>query len=303
MNQKDFGGYTATTLKAGKLAATVTDLGGNAISVCYGGKELTLGYQTAAEYLSGGYIGCPVGRYANRIGGAAFRLNGTDYKLTANEGRNQLHGGLPGVHRLKWSEEAVSEDSIRYRLVLPDGENGFPGELTMDLEYRVTADSFELIFEGTSTRDTYFNPTTHIFWTLGTAKADELQLQIAADTYLPVDRELIPNAPPAPLTAELDFRSMRTLGSQALDHCFPVSGSPMCTIQSDALRMTVEADYPGLQVYTGDGLPGSRLPARGGIALEPEYWPDTPNHPEYPSALLPAGSTLRKHILYRFTEL
>ena len=302
MRTESFGAYQKYILEAGRLSASVTDLGAIALSVRFGGTELTLGYRTPEEYLAGGYIGCPVGRYANRIGGAAFRLNGTDYSLTANEGRNQLHGGLPGVHKQRWTAEATGEREIRFGLTLPDGENGFPGTLSMGLTYRLSEEALTLIFEGESDRDTVYNPTTHIFWTLGAPAADALRLGLRARQVLPVDGEKLPAGAPVPAEGDFDFTEPRSIGPTVIDHCFIPFGNPVCVLESDALRMTLETDYPGLQIYTGDGLASSGFRSRAGIALEPEFWPDSPNHPEFPSALLRAGTRFRKVLTYRFAE-
>ncbi len=286
-------------------------------------REVLLGYQTSADYLTQpGYLGAVVGRYANRIAGASFELDGQHFALQANEGQHQLHGGAGGFHRKLWEVVSNAEDRLELALRSPDGDQGFPGELIVRAIYRVEPPfTVRVTLEATTSAPTLCNLTSHAYFNLdGDAKDIRChRLQIAADRYLPVRPDLIPTGEQADVAGTpFDFRAPRRIGDalQELegatpgchDHCW-LDGS--ATLQSGDGQLTVElaSPAPGLQFYAGEFLP--RTPGRdgcpyakhAGLALEPQALPDSPHHPEWPQkqAVLRPGEIYRQQITYRFT--
>ena len=298
----DFYGYKSFTIENGNLSLTVTEYGATATSLKLGGREMILGFQTLEEYeASGAFIGAIVGRWANRIGGAAFELDGRRYPLCANEGENMLHGGDEGRswHRRRWAGEAEGEDRVVFTLYSPDGDNGFPGALTAAVEYRVCEDRVRIEFFGVSDRDTYYAPTSHIYFSLGEKNILSAEMQINASGHLEVDGGLIPTGKVLPVEGDFDFTAPRRIGRD-YDDCFVLSGSPACTASAGGVRMTLYTDFPALQFYTGTYLDGCWGP-NAGFAVEPEYYPDTPNKPEFPDALLRAGERFSKYLEFVFS--
>ena len=296
-----WGEYTLYTLDNGTICAEIADLGATLVSLKYEGKERVIGHETPEGYLEqGGCPGATIGRYANRIGGAAFTLDGVEYRLVANEGRNQLHGGNRTYHHLRrWACE-IDGDVLRCTLFSPDGDNGFPGCVTATVSYSLDGSVLRIDYDAESDSDTYYAPTNHSYFDLsGDGDCLKAQFQVNADTYLEIDEEKIPVAEKSVEGTRFDFRSERPVGED-YDHCFVLSGSPACTLRDGGTTLEIFTDLPALQVYTGSGLKGD-FKKNQGLALEPEFYPDSPNHPEYPSALLRAGEHFHKYIEYKFT--
>jgi aldose 1-epimerase len=288
-------------------------------------REVLLGYQTPADYLTQpGYLGAVVGRYANRIAGASFELDGQHFALQANEGRHQLHGGAGGFHRKLWEVVSHADDHLELTLRSPDGEQGFPGELSVRAVYRVEPPrSVSVTLEATTTAATLCNLTSHAYFNLDGDAKDicNHRLQIAADRYLPVRADLIPTGEQADVAGTaFDFRTPRRIG-EALgamtgttpachDHCW-LDGSAALWSGDGQLALELRSTAPGLQFYAGEFLP--RTPGRdgrpyakhAGLALEPQALPDSPHHPEWPqkSAVLRPGEVYRRQITYRFTPV
>lgn len=298
---KPWGDYQLFTMENEAVSATLTDIGAAIVSLKFKGRETVLGHETPEQYLTlGGCLGATVGRYANRIGGAAFTLNGVDYRLTANEGRNQLHGGLEGLphHKRRWTAE-LDADALRFTLLSPDGDNGFPGCITETVVYTLLPDGLRADYSGESDADTHFAPTNHSYFDLsGKRCCLDATLQINAERYLRVDDEKLPVAVEPVEGTRFDFRAPRRV-AEDYDHAFVLSGSPACTLSDGGLSLHIVTDFPALQVYTGAGLSGDQRP-HGGLALEPEFYPDSPNHPEFPSTVLRKGETMHRFIEYRF---
>lgn len=298
----DFYGYKSFTIENEELSLTVTEYGATATSLKFRGREMILGFQTLEEYeASGAFIGAIVGRWANRIGGAAFTLDGKRYALCANEGENMLHGGVDGRswHRRRWTGEAEGEDRVAFTLYSPDGDNGFPGALTATVEYRVLPDRVRIEFFGVSDRDTYYAPTSHIYFSLGEENILSAEMQINASGHLEVDEGLIPTGKVLGVEGDFDFTAPRRI-ARDYDDCFVLSGSPACVARAGGVTLTLYTDFPALQFYTGTYLDGCWGP-NAGFAVEPEYYPDTPNKPEFPNALLRAGETFSKYLEFVFS--
>ena len=294
-----FGAYELYTIDNGELAVSVTTLGATVTALRYRGRDCVPSYDSPEGYLGGAaYLGAAIGRYGNRIAGARFTLNGKEYRLPANEGANQLHGGPDSYDKRAWTAELL-EDGVRFTLLSPDGDNGFPGNLTASVTYRVRDDALLLDFEGDSDADTVYAPTSHMYFDLsGRENCREASLMVNASRYLEVDGALIPTEVTPVAGTRFDFRTMRPIG-QAYDHCFVLDGEQACVLRDGDVQMTLSTDFPALQVYTGEFLPAP-FRSFGAVALEPEAYPDSPNRPDFPSTTLRAGEHYHRRAAYRF---
>jgi aldose 1-epimerase len=303
LQKESFGAYTLFTLSNGALRLSVTDLGATAVSLRFGGRDCILGYESPAEYLAGSaYLGATVGRVANRIGGASFPLDGVRYALTPNEGPNQLHGGPDSFDKRRWDAEEPGGDALRFTLDSPDGDNGFPGRLRAAVTYRLLGDTLRIEFEGDCDRDTVFAPANHMYFDLsGGRRVLEDELWINAARYVEPGPGLIPTGRLLPAEGAFDFRSPRRIGRN-YDHAFVLEGEHACTLRSGGLQMELYTDFPALQVYAGEFLAPPFGPNQG-LALEPEFFPDSPNHPDFPSVTLRAGERFSHWAEYRFAAL
>lgn len=275
-------------------------------------RELLLGCQTPQDYLhQGAYLGATVGRYANRIAHASLNIDGKPHPLIANQGEHQLHGGPNGFHARRWQIVKQDEQQVIYQLHSPDGDQGFPGNLDVTLTYRLTADHrLEIEYQAQTDRACPVNLTNHAYFNLDGAGHDARQqrLQLFADRYLPVDGDGIPSADLTAVAGTgMDFRQPKTLQQDLLrdrdqqrvkgyDHAYLLHdtchglASPAAHLCSadGKVAMTVFTTAPALQLYSGNYLGGT--PARdggsyqnyAGVALESEFLPDSPNHPEWP---------------------
>lgn len=301
ITSRAWGEYTLYTLDNGVLSVQIADLGATIVSLKYKGQERVIGHAEPAGYLEqGGCPGATIGRYANRIGGAAFTLNGVTYKLVANEGRNQLHGGnQTSYHKRQWASE-IDGETLLFTLFSPDGDNGFPGCVTATVSYRLDGSTLRVDYEAESDSDTHYAPTNHSYFDLsGRGDCLSALFQVNADSYLEIDEEKIPTEVKSVEGTRFDFRTERPVGED-YDHCLILSGSPACTLRDGGTTLEIFTDFPALQVYTGSGLKGD-FHRNQALALEPEFYPDSPNHPEYPSTLLRPGEHFHKYIEYKFT--
>lgn len=272
-------------------------------------REAILGHATLADHArEPGFFGAVVGRYANRIGGAAFTLDGQQHRLIANEGANQLHGGPEGFDRRTW--DLVDQGPLHLRLALhsPDGDQGYPGAAGVDVEYRIdpVRQAVTLRFGACTTAPCPVSLTSHPYFNLdgGTAPVLAHRLHVAASRMLPVRPDMIPTGEVASVDATpFDLRRARRIGDglgqgeqqrfgHGYDHCFVLDAAAACGEQAAAeltstderLAMRLFTDYPGLQVCSGNfvqnsrGRDGQPFPRHAGIALEPQFFPDAPNH-------------------------
>jgi aldose 1-epimerase len=300
-------------------------------------EDIVLGYDSLADYLADTrYFGAIVGRYANRIAGARFTLDGTTIELPANEGPNQLHGGPDGFHRAVWTAEPFESDGtvgVRLALTSPNGDSGFPGTLHVAVTYTL-ADTNELFvdFAAATDRATPLNLTQHSYFNLaGHDRGDVLghELMVAASRYTPVDAQLIPTGELRDVSGTpFDFRHSTPIGSRihdaddqlrighGYDHNFVLDRAPnsaaslaarLCEPTSGRV-LEVSTTEPGLQVYSGNGLDDRAVGKEwrvygkyGGIALETQHFPDSPNHPDFPSTILRPGAELRSRTIFKFS--
>lgn len=286
-------------------------------------RNVVLGHATAQEYLeSSDYIGGTIGRYANRIRGGRFVLDGETVQLATNEHGNSLHGGPEGFNQRIWEIVEQTERRVTMRLVSPAGDQRFPGTLVALARFETLADGVQVTFEATTDAATVVSLTSHAYFNLdgdGTGPVTDHLLLVAADEYLPVDDTGIPTQPTPVDDTEFDLRRPTRLAEHiaggGLDHTFVLSGAgphPAATLASERTRtrMDLFTDRPGLQVYTATAFDGSRRSTTGhpyrpgdGVALEAQLLPDTPNRPEFGSAVLRPGETWRSRVEWRFGRL
>ncbi len=291
--------------------------------------DVALGLASAGDYAAptNPYLGATVGRYANRIGGARFTLDGVRHDLAPNEGTTCLHGGPGGFHSRLWSVVAADDTSLELRLVSTDGDQGFPGEVSARVRYSVTADSVTIEHVAETSAPTVVSLTNHAYLNLaGEGTIDEHRLTVAADAYLPVDERSIPIGHVEPVEGTpFDLRHGAVLGERVgadhpqvrqaggIDHAFVLAGDglrPVARLEHPPTGRSLEVSttQPSVQVYTGHQLDGTVvdrggrvLEPRAGIALECQSYPDAPNQPAFPSAVLRPGEEYRATTVWRFS--
>lgn len=283
---------------------------------------LVLGYPQLAPYLDEGrYFGAIVGRYANRIGHARAMLDGQTLHLDRNQNdRHILHGGSDGSGTRNWILAEQTPDSVTLADLMPDGHMGFPGTMLVRATYRILpGPTLALTILATSDAVTLCNFAQHSYFNLdGRDTVAEHRLSVPAKTYLPVDADMIPLGPPAPVRGTaLDFRHPQRLGDRlngpTIDHNLCLAPARHTTprraavLQAGGLSMILRSTEPGLQVYTANhlgpgapGLAGRPYGRHAGIALESQIWPDAPNRPDYPVARLEPGQLYRQLTTMRF---
>ncbi|MGW5231593.1 aldose epimerase family protein [Streptomyces nodosus] len=272
--------------------------------------EVVLGFEDLDGYLRHPepFLGALIGRYANRIAGARFPLDGRTYALEPNDGPNSLHGGALGFDKRMWDVEPV-EHGVRLSRVSPHGEEGFPGRLEVSATYTLDADgALRIAYEAVTDAPTLVNLTNHSYWNLaGSGRAEGHELRIAASRFTPVDLDLIPAGEPEDVEGtRFDFRTARKTGS-GYDHNFVLDkGVTAAPVEIAELHdpasgrvLTVATTEPGLQLYTADHI-GEPFTPGAGIALETQHFPDSPHRPEFPSTELRPGEVYRSETVYGF---
>lgn len=293
--------------------------------------DVVLGHDSLADYQgdTGTYFGALVGRYANRIGGAQFKLDGKTYKLPVNDGSNSLHGGLKGFDKQNWSAREVP-GGVELSLASKDGEEGFPGNLKTIVTYTLSEDNrVRIHYTATTDKNTIVNLTNHTYWNLkgGGDILDHL-VTINADRFTPVDTGLIPTGELKPVQGTpFDFRKPTTPGARinqadeqlkrgnGYDHNWVLNrtgkGLEMAARVEETTSgrvLEVYTDQPGVQFYTGNFMNGS-VKGKGGkpamqrtaLCLETQHYPDSPNKPTFPSATLKAGEKYDTTTEFRFS--
>ncbi len=323
------------TLEAGAVRVRILTYGGIVQSIETPDRdgrrgEIALGFPDVAGYQAHGesYFGALVGRYAGRIGGAAFTLDGERYALPANDGPNCLHGGAANFSTALW-DAAPCPDGVELRRVSPDGEEGFPGALDVRVRYTLSpAGELTCDYRATTDAPTVLNLTNHTYFDLsgdGSGGAETHRLRMDAGHYLPVDPTGIPAGPPAPVAGtRFDFRARRTVG-RGYDHTFVVgdgSGTigapseeapaprPVAELSDPASGRAVRLSTtePGIQLYTAEHLDGTYTGTTGrpylagaGLALETQHFPDSPNRPDFPGTVLRPGQVFRSRTVWAFS--
>lgn len=320
--------------------ATITNYGGTVISLSMPDRDGTfrdvvLGFKTLREYeQKSPYFGCLVGRFGNRIAKGTFKLEGKTYRLRVNNGPNSLHGGN-GFDRVVWTARpAISARGVSLRLtyVSKDGEEGYPGTLQVTATYTLTnRNELKLNFRATTDRTTIVNLTHHSYFNLqGHDRGEILNhlVTIHAGKFTPVNKDLIPTGKIASVKGTpFDFRKPTLIGArinhpdQQLKHAAGydhnwVADKPLGKLALIAKAeepksgriMEVLSSAPGVQFYTGNfldgtlkGKSGKEYPRRAGFCFEPQHFPDSPNHRNFPSTVLKPGKTYKHTIVYRFS--
>ena len=294
-------------------------------------ENVTFGYETLDGYINGDpYFGSVVGRYANRIGAGKFTLDGVEYSLSLNNGPNTLHGGPGGWHSVVWDAEIVEgSNAVKFTYLSPDMEEGYPGNMTAEVVYTWT-DKNEIIMDYTVTTDkkSVINITNHAYFNLhGAGKGDILdhELTINASAFTPVDATLIPTGEIRPVAGTpFDFTTPRLIGERieeqeeqlllglGYDHNFVIDKTTeVAAVVYEPVSgrvLEVITDLPGVQFYCGNFLDGTqtghgglKYEHRSGLCLETQFFPDSPNKPDFPSAVIEPGETFKTRTIYRFS--
>ena len=302
-------------LKSKEIRARFSTLGARLMSLQFAGAELLAGGGSDEECLAGDWTaGAVCGRVAWRISFARFSLDGVTHQLAANMGAHQLHGGPDNFAIRHWTAQPTDR-TLRFCLHSPDGDQGYPGALNASATYRLTGATLTLDLQAATTKPTVINMTNHAYWNLSGGGRDAFahELRIDAAHVLPLDDLLLPTGEIGAVEGtRWDFREIRPV-REPCDNCWAVSG-PRGTMRRaltlgdpvSGRRMEVWTTEAGVQVYTANhwdaGMPGRRGPLapHGAIAIEPQNFPDAPNRPGFPSAVLRPGDTYRNSIEWRF---
>ena len=306
--------------------------GATITNMVFDGVDVVLGQTYLEDYFQCiGYAGTTVGRYANRIDGGTFELNGITYDVGCNEtGRGHLHGGERGFDKRVWTITALCDNSVTMELVSPDGDMGYPGTLAVAVRFTVEADDALVIdYRATTDKDTILNLTNHTYFNLNGYDGGDIldtQLQIFADYITPLNERMIPTGERMEVTGTpFDFRTAKAIGKDiaepheqlriagGYDHNFCLGDdkqyrhavsaySPRSHIQMDCYT-----DQPGVQLYTanfleGDVGKGGPLKPHQGFCLETQHFADSPHHPSFPSTVLKTGDTFESVTRYRFCK-
>ncbi len=302
--------------------------------------NIVLGFASLKDYeaYNGNiHFGALIGRYANRIAGGQFQLDGQTYKLPINNAPNTLHGGPDSFDSKVWSAKPLDGGKdgagVELSYVSPDGENGFPGTLTVHVTYRLTDDNaLHIVYEASTDKDTVVNLTNHTYFNLageGSGSVEDQEIRIAASRYTPTDRTSIPTGELASVEGTpLDLRKPTPIGkhlrsdfeqmvyARGYDHNWVLdAGGPSTPAFAASVRdprsgrvLSVDTTQPGLQFYSANSLDGSAVGASGhayrqtdAFALEAEHFPDSPNHPAFPTTELKPGQTLHEETVLRFS--
>ena len=324
---------------AGGAELAITNYGAKTVSLMVPDQagnmtDVVTGHNSIDEYLTSEepYFGAICGRYGNRIAKGRFTLDGVTYdKLPINNGPNCLHGGIKGFNAHVWDARQTDTQTIELTYVSADGEEGFPGTLTTTVTYHLT-DSNEVVinYRATTDKPTVLNLTNHSYFNLsgaGDPSVNDHRLTINADYYLPTDQTAIPYGPKERVEGTpMDFRQPHEVGERidepfeqlifgkGYDHTYilnkegdELSFCARCESPKTGIVMEVYTTQPGVQLYTGNwmtgdfaGKNGQRYPARAALCLETQHFPDSPNHPDYPTTALRPGELFQSATVYKF---
>jgi aldose 1-epimerase len=289
--------------------------------------DVVLGFDTMEEYLQAGtiYAGGICGRYANRIANATFRINGSVYRLAHNNGVNCLHGGFRGFDKVYWDAQLLpANDGVTFTYTSKDGEEGFPGTLTVHVTYRVLNHSLDIEYRAVTDKSTPVNLTSHCYFNLAGRNGESIldhQLQLNASSFLEVNEDFIPTGKMADVkNTAMDFTGMRKTGQaiesiNGYDHCWILDNGSELLTKAAALvheksgrKMTVYTTQPGIHFYSGHlleaGIPGWTNGVVwknfSGLCLETQHYPDSPNNSSFPNTILYPGEVYCEHTIYSF---
>lgn len=322
------------------MEAAVTNYGGFLVAVMAPDKhgeyaDVVLGHSSIADYLKAPepYLGALIGRYGNRIANGHFTLEGHDYQLAINNGPNSLHGGLTGFNAVVWDAEQLNAQTLRLSYLSVDGEEGYPGNLTVEVVYHLSNDNaVEISYRAVTDKTTLINLTQHSFFNLAgngkpTPTVCDNILTIHADHYTPMDETSIPTGEIAPVAGTpMDFRTPHRVGERidshfdqlkfgkGYDHCYvlnkreagELSYAAKVVDPKSGRTLEVYTTEPGVQLYTGnwlggfEGKYGATYPERSAICLETQHFPDSPNKPHFPTVILHPDEEYTQKCIYKF---
>jgi aldose 1-epimerase len=320
------------------MIVQITNYGGKIVSIIVPDKDgnfadVCLGYESAAQYIDGiASLGATMGRVTNRIANAQFVLNDTTYQLAKNNGEHTIHGGAKGFRFKVWDARQIDDHTVELSYFSADGEEGFPGNLNVSVQFTVTDENeLKLQYAATTDRTTVINFTNHAFFNLaGEGSGDILhhELIVNAKQYTPVDATAIPTGEIASVTGTpLDFTEMTRIGDRidedfdqlkhvgGYDHNYVIDKSPgemalaaLLYEPNSGRVMEVKTTEPGVQVYTANSLTdndkgkeGKTYGSRSAVCLETQHFPDSPNQPNFPSTVLNPGEKFSSTTIYRFS--
>ncbi len=318
-------GYTISNTDG--LRVTILDYGAVIQSIQLPlGEELTdiaLGFDTVEHYIKSHslpappYFGAVAGRYSGRIKHGRFTLNGNEYQLVTNNNGHTLHGGKEGFDQKVWNLESLSQSSVTLSYRSSDGDQNFPAELYVEVKYSLTEhNDLQIEYGATASGDTIVNMTQHTYFNLDGHDGNVLsqQLQLASDTLIEVDGDLIPTGKFVPAsTKDFDFKQARTCPT-TIDDSFVIndntSPAAILTSKKTGLQLQVFSDQPSLHIYVGgdcfDEIPGKsgvKYHEHSGICFESQHLPDSPNHPHFPSTVLRKGDSYRQQTVWKFRNI
>jgi len=294
--------------------------------------DIVLGFDNLAQYLQGHpCFGCTVGRVANRIARGRFVLDGKTYALAINDGLNHLHGGLKGFDKVLWQTTPLKGAAVKFAYTSPDGEEGYPGGLDCTVAYELNLrNEWKMDYTARTDKPTVVNLSNHAYWNLAGAQSGTVLDQVLtlnADRWLLVDGTLIPTGDTAPVQGTpLDFRTPHTIGERigqiqgshfngGYDHCLVLNHKEpgdvtFCARLADpksGRTMEVFTTEPGVQIYSAnfpsgaiEGPHGYAYPKHAGLCLETQHYPDSPNHPQFPSTVLRPGQIYHSTTIHKF---
>jgi aldose 1-epimerase len=322
------------------MQAFFTNFGGRLVSLLVPGRDgkmedVVVGFDNVQKYVSSKepYFGATIGRYGNRIAKGKFSLDGKQYTLFLNNGRNTLHGGKKGFQNVVWDAEMIGTNAVRFSYLSKDGEEGYPGNLNVKVTYSLTDNNeLQMEYEATTDKRTVVNLTNHAFFNLngeGSGTINNHLLQVNADQYTPVDSTLIPTGKIEPVAGTpFDFRKPMAIGARldeqneqlkfgkGYDHNFVLNANPStglnyaATVVGDqsGIVMEIFTQEPGLQFYGGNFMKsrntfknGSKDGFRTTFCLEAQHFPDSPNQPSFPSTVLEPGKKYQTKSVYKFS--
>ncbi len=333
MDGKQTGLFTITNQQG--MEACITNYGARLVSLMWQGRDCVTGFDNVGDYrrFRQNY-GATVGRYVGRIKGARFMLDGQEHRLQENGKGVTSHGGYPGFADHIWTVTSQTDSTLTLQYVSPDGENGFPGTLTVCLTYRLSSrNGLEIDYEATTDKPTVLNLTNHSFFNISGQMDREItsqELWVNSDSIATFDQQKNLNGRMMAVeNTPFDFRTATLIGARidddheqlkvtrGYDHSFILRNrgndqqpAAIVTDQDSRTRMTVYTTEPVLHIYTGNGLKGNTrgkqgisYPRRSAICLEAMHLADSPNQPHFPSTVLRPGETFRSHTAYVFSNL
>jgi aldose 1-epimerase len=294
--------------------------------------DVVLGFNNLEGYLGGHpFFGATVGRYANRIGGGKFTLDGKEFKLAVNNGPNSLHGGNKGWDKVVWKATPMTgtdDVAVKFSYTSPDGEEGYPGEVHATVTYTLTKNNqLNIDYTATTTKPTPINLTNHTYFNLtgGPGNIRDHEMTLYADRYTPTDETLIPKGELAPVKGTpLDFTQPKTIGARinelpafigGYDHNYVINGNQKALKATAKVKepksgrvLEMFTTEPGVQLYTSNFMDG-KTKGKNGIAygkhqafcLEAQHFPDSPNKPQFPTTILKPGETYKQSTIYKFS--